>query len=216
MASAAPARTRSPFSRRHLLVTGTLGLAAAATLGAVAPASAAVLEDGGLDAGESAQQWTEEFLTRPETREGFVLDAMDDWQLANATFIIAVVKGHELGEDVGVVALITAIVEAWLYNYEPAVDADSGGLFQQRPSMGWGTFDEVRHKKLALDAFLGLGEHSQAPGLLQVVPDVAFWEPGAAAQSVQASAHPERYSEQVGAAREIWDRFAADVEPYTA
>ena len=74
----------------------------------------------------------------------------------------------------------------------------------------------MRNKKLALDAFLGLGEHSQAPGLLQVVPDVASWEPGAAAQSVQASAHPERYTEQVAAAREIWDRFAADVEPYTA
>ncbi|MDN5822355.1 MAG: hypothetical protein L0H39_12815, partial [Brachybacterium sp.] len=199
MASLALARTRSPFSRRRLLTTGTLGLAAAATLGAVAPASAAVLGSGDLDTEGSAQQWTEEFLTRPETREGFVLDAMDEWQLDNAKFIIAVVKGHELGEDVGVVALITAIVEAWLYNYEPAVDADSGGLFQQRPSMGWGTYDEVRHKKLALDAFLGLGEHSQAPGLLQVVPDIASWEPGAAAQSVQASAHPERYSEQVGA-----------------
>ncbi|ATG51618.1 hypothetical protein CFK38_08830 [Brachybacterium vulturis] len=215
MASAAPARTRSPFPRRRLLATGALGLAAAATLGAVAPASAAVLDDGDLAAQESAQ-WTEEFLTRPETREGFVLEAMDDWQVANATFIIAVVKGHELGEEVAVVALITAIVEAWLYNYEPAVDADSGGLFQQRPSMGWGTYDEVRHKKHALDAFLGLGEHSQAPGLLQVVPDVASWEPGAAAQAVQASAHPERYTELVGAAREIWDRFADDVEPYTA
>ncbi|WP_394216853.1 hypothetical protein [Brachybacterium vulturis] len=215
MASVAPARTRSPFSRRRLLATGALGLAAAATLGAVAPASAALLGDGDLDAEESAQ-WTEEFLTRPETREGFVLDAMDDWQVANAKFIIAVVKGHRLGEEVAVIALITAIVEAWLYNYEPAVDADSGGLFQQRPSMGWGTYDQVRHKKHALDAFLGRGEHSQAPGLLQAVPDVAAWEPGAAAQAVQASAHPERYTELVGAAREIWQRFADDVEPYSA
>src|SRR5699024_1847147 len=81
----------------------------------------------------------------------------DDWQVENAKFIIAVVKGHELGEEVAVVALITAIVEAWLYNYEPAVDADSGGLFQQRQSMGWGTYDEVGHKKLAADAFLLLG-----------------------------------------------------------
>ncbi|MDN6400273.1 hypothetical protein [Brachybacterium sp.] len=211
MATAASARTLTPFSRRHLLLTGTLGLAAAASLSAVAPASAAV-----LDTETSAETWTEEFLTRAETREGFVLDAMDDWQLENAKFIIAVVKGHELGEEVAVIALITAIVESWLYNYEPAVDADSGGLFQQRPSMGWGSYDEVRHKKHALDAFLGLGEHAQAPGLLQAVSDPATWDAGAAAQTVQASAHPERYAEQIGAAREIWDRFAADVEPYTA
>lgn len=210
MASATPARHRTPFSRRDLLVTGTLALAASATLGAVAPASAVVSAEG-----EVPGEWTEEFLTRPETREGFVLEAMDDWQLENAKFIIAVVKGHELGEEVAVVTLITAIVEAWLYNYEPAVDADSGGLFQQRPSMGWGSYDEVRHKKHAVDAFLGLGENSQAPGLMQVVPDVASWDPGAAAQAVQASAHPERYAEQVLAAREIWARFAEDVAPYT-
>jgi len=212
MASTASARSLSPFSRRRLMVAGSLGLAAAAMPLAVAPATAAVV---GTERPDS-DEWTEEFLTRDETREGFVLEAMDDWQVENAKFIIAVVKGHDLGESVAVVALSTAIVEAWLYNYEPAVDADSGGLFQQRPSMGWGSYDEVRHKKHAVDAFLGLGEHSLAPGLLQVVPDVENWEPGAAAQAVQASAHPERYAEQVGAAQEIWALYADDVEPYTA
>ena len=199
-----PARTGSPVSRRGLFLAGALGLAATAAFGPLAPASAA----------DGDQDWSEEFFTRPETREGFLLDAMDDWQIDNAKFIIAAVKGHDLGETVGVIALSTAIVESWLYNYQPAVDADSGGLFQQRPSMGWGSEDEVRHKKHALDAFLGLGEHSQAPGLLQVVADVESWEPGAAAQAVQASAHPERYAEQVAAARTLWDRYAADLAPY--
>ena len=133
MAAVTTARITAPFSRRSLIAAGTLGLASAAALGALAPASAAVL---GAEESGDAGEWTEEFLTRPETREGFIVDAMDDWQLANAKFIIAVVKGYELGEEVAVIALITAIVEAWLYNYEPAVDADSGGLFQQRPSMG--------------------------------------------------------------------------------
>src|SRR5699024_11948872 len=100
MASIPAARTLSPFSRRHLLVTGALGLAAAATVGSVVPAAAAPL---GAEAG--AGEWTEEFLTRPENREGFLPDAMDDWQVENAKFIIAVVKGHELGEEVAVVAL---------------------------------------------------------------------------------------------------------------
>lgn len=193
----------SPLSRRRLFIAGALGLASVASLSTIAPASAA------------DKDWTEEFLTRSETREGFVVDDMDDWQIENAKFLIAAVKGHDLGKDAATIVLITAIVEAWLYNYEPAVDADSGGLFQQRPSMGWGTYDEVRHKKRAVDAFLGLGDHSSAPGLLQAIPDYDDWEPGAAAQAVQASAHPERYAEQVAAAQLIWERYADDVEPYT-
>lgn len=213
MTSALPPLAARPLTSRRLLLAGGLGLAAAATLGAVAPAGAA---GPGAEADERiyTPRFSQEFLTRPETREGFVLEAMDDWQLENATFLIAVVKGHGLGEEAAVITLITAIVEAWLYNYEPAVDADSGGLFQQRPSMGWGTYDQVRHKKNAVDAFLGFGEHSEAPGLLQAVPDFASWEPGAAAQAVQASAHPERYTEQVGAARELWNRLEADTPPY--
>lgn len=193
----------APLSRRMLFATGVLGLAVATSAATIAPASAAEGE------------WTEEFMTRPETRESFAVDAMDDWQVENAKFLIAVTTGHGLGEEAATIALITAIVESWLYNYEPAVDADSGGLFQQRPSMGWGSYDEVRHKKLAIEAFLGVGTHSAAPGLLQAVPDFAQWEPGAVAQLVQGSAHPERYGQQVAAARTLWERFADDVEPYT-
>lgn len=196
-----PVSPSAALSRRHLLLAGAVGLSSLAALGSIAPARA---ED----------VWTEEFMTRPETREGFLLDDMDEWQVENAKFIIAVIKGHGLDEQAATITLATAIVESWLRNYEPAVDLDSGGLFQQRPSMGWGSEDEVRHKKHALDAFLGLGEHSQAPGLLQVAADVESWEPGAAAQAVQASAHPERYAEQVAAARTLWDRYAADLAPY--
>ena len=197
-----PAISTAAVSRRRLLLAGAVGATALAGLGTLAPAARA------------DEVWTEEFMTRAETREGFLLDAMDDWQVENATFVIAVVKGHELGEEAAVIALATAIVESWLRNYEPAVDLDSGGLFQQRPSMGWGSYDDVRHKKRAIDAFLGLGEHSEVPGLLQAVPDYENWEPGAAAQAVQASAHPERYAEQIGAARTLWERFS-DVDAYT-
>ncbi|WP_193105341.1 hypothetical protein [Brachybacterium sp. FME24] len=198
----APSPT-APLSRRRLFLAGALGLASAASLATIAPATAA------------DDAWTEEFMTRPETREGFAIDDMDQWQIDNARFIIAAVKGHGIGVEGATIVLSTAIVESWLYNYEPAVDADSGGLFQQRPSMGWGTYSEVRHKKHAIDAFLGVGTRSAAPGLLQAAPDFAAWEPGAAAQLVQGSAHPERYAEQVAAARLLWDRYADDVQPYT-
>lgn len=193
------AAPRAPLSRRHLLIAGALGI----SFGTAAPARAA------------DEVWTEEFMTRAETREGFDVDAMDDWQIDNAKFIIAVCAGHGFGIEATKITLITAIVESWLYNYEPAVDHDSGGLFQQRPSMGWGTYDEVRHKKKAIDAFLGLGAHASPPGLLQLAPDYREWEPGAAAQAVQISAHPGRYSEQLPAAEILWDRYAHDVSPYT-
>ena len=145
-----PVSPSAALSRRHLLLAGAVGLSSLAALGSIAPARA---ED----------VWTEEFMTRPETREGFLLDDMDEWQVENAKFVIAVIKGHGLDEQAATITLATAIVESWLRNYEPAVDLDSGGLFQQRPSMGWGTYDEVRHKKRAIDAFLGLGDHSEAP-----------------------------------------------------
>src|SRR5699024_12474534 len=91
--------------------------------------------------------WSQEFSTRAEDRQGFRVDDMDEWQTATARFILAVAAGHDIDPQGAKIALITAIVEAWLYNYEPAVDADSGGLFQPRPSMGWGSYEEVRHKK---------------------------------------------------------------------
>lgn len=190
------------LSRRRLLLAGTIGLTALAT---AAPAMAADAD---------SDDWTESFMTRAETREGFALDGMDDWQIENARFIIAVCKGHGISAHGTQIVLATAIVEAWLYNYEPAVDADSGGLFQQRPSMGWGSYEEVRHKKKAIDAFFGVGTHSQPPGLLQISPDYRQWEPGAAAQEVQRSAHPGRYAEQWAAAETLWERHAHDVEPY--
>ena len=190
------------LSRRHLILAGAFGATSLAALGSLAPARA-------------DEVWTEEFMTRPETREGFALDAMDDWQVDNTKFIIAVIKGHELDEQAAAITLATAIVESWLRNYEPEVDLDSGGLFQQRPSMGWGTYDEVRHKKRAIDAFLGLGDHSSAPGLLDLSPDFREWAPGEAAQAVQGSAYPDRYAEQIPAAQTLWERYSADVDPYT-
>lgn len=190
------------LTRRRLFTAGALG--AFTLTGAAALATPARAED----------VWTEEFMTRPENRQGFDVNNMDDWQTANARFIIAVCAGHDLGPSATRIALITAIVESWLYNYEPAVDADSGGLFQQRPSMGWGTYDEVRHKKKAIDAFLGFGEHATPPGLIQVAPDYDQWDPGVAAQSVQVSAHPERYGQQVPAADALWERHAHDVAPF--
>jgi LysM repeat protein len=79
---------------------------------------------------------------------------LDAEQLANARVIIAV--GHELGvPDRGIaIALGTAMQESWLRNLDWG-DRDSLGLFQQRPSTGWGTPEQVRDPDRAARAFFG-------------------------------------------------------------
>lgn len=198
-------------SRRHLLLAAPLDLAA---IGLSAPAIAAPTAPAQPASGDTTV-WTDAFMRRSETHEGFAVEDMHQWQVENARFIIAVAKGHGISAHGTQIILATAIVEAWLFNYEPAVDLDSGGLFQQRPSMGWGSAREVRHKKLAIEGFLGLGDHSSAPGLLDVAPVYDRWDLGAAAQAVQGSAFPDRYAEQAGAARTIWERYADGVAPFT-
>lgn len=188
------------ITRRGLIIGGTVG---AASLLSAAPALA-------------DDVWTEEFMTRLENTEGFDLNAMTPAQEENARFIIAVAAGHGISSFGTKIALATAITEAWLHNYGPQVDHTSGGLFQQQTATGWGTYDQVRHKKLAIDAFFGLAEHTSNPGLLDLVPDYKTRSLGDAAQSVQRSAYPDRYEQHAAEAEALWDRYAADVKPFPA
>ncbi|MBZ6372521.1 MAG: LysM peptidoglycan-binding domain-containing protein [Microbacterium hominis] len=128
----------------------------------------------------------------PATAPTVVLDAE---QQESARLIIRV--GRSLGvSDRGIaIALATAMVESWLRNLDWG-DRDSLGLFQQRPSTGWGTEAEVSDPARAAAAFFGGPADpngTRTRGLL----DIAGWETmefGAAAQAVQISAYPERYA----------------------
>ena len=127
----------------------------------------------------------------PATAPTVVLDAE---QQESARLIIRV--GRSLGvSDRGIaIALATAMVESWLRNLDWG-DRDSLGLFQQRPSTGWGTEDEVRDPYRAAAAFFG-GPDDPNGTATRGLLDVPGWEAmdfGAAAQAVQISAHPERY-----------------------
>jgi LysM repeat protein len=117
-------------------------------------------------------------------------------QIANAQVIIRV--GRELGvSDRGVaIALGTAMQESWLLNLDWG-DRDSLGLFQQRPSAGWGTPEQVSDPDRSARAFYG-GPSDPNGNLTAGLLDIAGWEgmPFAdAAQAVQISAHPERYAQ---------------------
>lgn len=130
------------------------------------------------------------------TKRSPTAPGLDAEQSDNARLIIQI--GRELGvSDRGItIALGTAMQESWLRNLEWG-DRDSAGLFQQRPSAGWGTASEIQDAARATRAFFGGASDPngyQTRGLL----DVPGWESLAyadAAQAVQISAYPERYAQ---------------------
>jgi N-acetylmuramoyl-L-alanine amidase len=121
---------------------------------------------------------------------------LDAEQAANAQTIIRV--GRELGvSDRGIaIALGTAMVESWIRNLDWG-DRDSLGLFQQRPSTGWGSPAEIMDTARSARAFFGGASDpngTSTRGLL----DIPGWESMSfadAAQSVQISAYPDRYAQ---------------------
>lgn len=127
---------------------------------------------------------------------------LDAEQVGNAQIIIRV--GRELGvSDRGLqVALATAMQESWLRNLDWG-DRDSLGLFQQRPSTGWGTPEQVRDPVYATKAFFG-GPNDPNGNRTRGLLDYPGWEHLSvteAAQAVQISAYPDRYAR--------WDAPAA-------
>jgi cell wall-associated NlpC family hydrolase len=113
-------------------------------------------------------------------------------QLTNAATIVATTAGRKVPERAAVIAVAASITEANLINV-PGGDQDSLGLFQQRPSQGWGTPAEILDPVHATNAFL---DH------LIAIPNWQQLPLGEAAQDVERSQFPERYApwEQAAAA----------------
>ena len=97
------------------------------------------------------------------------------------------------------IGLIAAMVESNLVNVNYG-DRDSLGLFQQRPSAGWGTPTQVMDPKYAAGKFFsalkGLGDRRWQMSM------------GQAAQAVQRSAYPDRYGQRIPEMRGLWPRIA--------
>ncbi|MFH9607503.1 peptidoglycan-binding domain-containing protein [Streptomyces sp. NPDC017448] len=133
-------------------------------------------------------------------------------QLAHARTVIGVGKGAELSDEAQVIALMTAMQESKFVNYTSPVDHDSLGVFQQRPSMGWGTAAQITHVPTASKSFYGLPSPSANPGLLQI-DGWESMEPGRACQAVQRSAHPDRYAQWEEFAQELLEQEGPDADP---
>ncbi|MFJ1752196.1 hypothetical protein [Kitasatospora sp. NPDC088134] len=109
---------------------------------------------------------------------------------ANAATITAVAISRGLPERAVTISLATAIQESKLRNLEGG-DRDSVGLFQQRPSQGWGTVDQIMDPVYStnkfLDALVKVNGYAQMP-----LTD--------AAQQVQRSGYPQAYAKHEGSA----------------
>lgn len=105
-------------------------------------------------------------------------------QAVNAATIAAVGTGRNMPQRAVTIALATAIQESGLRNIEHG-DRDSLGLFQQRPSQGWGTERQIMDPAYAAGIFYA---H------LARVPDYGSLPLTVAAQRVQRSGYPEAYA----------------------
>ncbi|MEV8567096.1 hypothetical protein AB0436_16235 [Streptomyces sp. NPDC051322] len=105
-------------------------------------------------------------------------------QAVNAATISVVGTSRGMPERAVTIALATALQESGLLNLDHG-DRDSLGLFQQRPSQGWGTAKQILDPVYAAGKFY---EHlDQVPGYSRLPLTVA-------AQQVQRSAFPEAYA----------------------
>jgi len=110
---------------------------------------------------------------------------LDPAQTANAATIAAVGKREGMSDHAVTIALAAAFQESRLMNLDYG-DADSVGLFQQRPSQGWGTPAQLQNPRYAAASFY------QALTKVQGWPTMEVTD---AAQHVQRSAAPDAYAQ---------------------
>lgn len=121
---------------------------------------------------------------------------MTSWtreQLDNAKLIVKVGQALNMSQRDIITALMTAMTESSLRN-QSGGDKDSAGLFQQRPSQGWGTKAQVTDPLYATRNFYET---------LKTFEDRMNMQPWEAAQRVQRSAYPDAYKRWLGDAQKL-------------
>src|SRR5581483_7385250 len=132
-------------------------------------------------------------------------------QLERAATIISTGASEQIPLRGQLVALMAAYTESKLkvlanpgavpasghlpHDGDPA-DRDSLGIFQMRPSTGWGNTDHLMDPTWSTRAFYGGPDgpnHGSPRGLLDI-PNWQKLDPGTAAQKVEVSAYPGRYA----------------------
>jgi hypothetical protein len=112
-------------------------------------------------------------------------------QAGNAAAITAIAVQRGMPPRAATIAIATAMQESKVRNVKFG-DRDSLGLFQQRPSQGWGTAEQVLDPYYAANAFYDA---------LERIGDYESMRVTVAAQEVQRSGFPEAYADHEADAR---------------
>lgn len=113
-----------------------------------------------------------------------------------AATMCSVLDRSNASEKVRTAAWETAIVESGVKNLDWG-DRDSQGVFQQRPSQGWGSSAQVQDPEYATATFVSRAQAIEG----------RYSDPGVLAQQVQNSGHPERYAQRAGQAAALDKKF---------
>ncbi|TFK97140.1 hypothetical protein BDV98DRAFT_574962 [Pterulicium gracile] len=111
--------------------------------------------------------------------------------------VYQVAKSRGVSEKVMLATFATCWVESHCHSL-PCGDKDSYGVFQQRPSQGWGSKNQLMNVEYATNKFLDLCIPTAAKN-----PHLSA---GTIAQMVQRSEYPHRYNQQVSKAHELLAR----------
>ena len=140
--------TGAGYKRRARLIANKLGNAdggGGASLLAVGPSLLAA-----SSSSSGAKTWDQKINEGNLTVKGQRANAE---QARNMSLITSI--GREMGANLESVkgAIATSIAESSLHNYKSAVDNDSLGIYQQRPSQGWGSYAELTDVPTAIKKF---------------------------------------------------------------
>ena len=120
-----------------------------------------------------------------------ITETFDPDQTANAALIAALSIKREMPPRAATIALTTAFQESKIRNLRYG-DRDSLGLFQQRPSQGWGTEEQILDPVHATNAFYDALEKYKGYETADITK---------IAQRVQKSGFPEAYRDHEGQGR---------------
>ena len=126
------------------------------------------------------------------TLDGHRVDLSTE-QAENATLIAAIGVSRGLPARAVSIALATAYQESKIRNLAGG-DRDSIGIFQQRPSQGWGTVAQIRDEHYTINKFYDV---------LQQIDGYQTMRITEAAQKVQRSGFPEAYEDHAIDARAL-------------
>ena len=118
---------------------------------------------------------------------------LDEEQASIATQIVHIGEQRQLQPRGWQIALQAGLTESKLRNL-PYGDRDSLGIFQMRPSMGWGSVEQILDTTYSINKFYDV---------LVKIPGWENMRPGDAAQAVERSAFPDRYH--------LWESLAVSL-----